>query len=159
MLSNMNPEEIDDPTQRRYTLRCALRFYNTTIREQVGGKDLQYSRKLAFLLPQESDERSRFLSAWLPDQIDEHFEIAGFIRPPIDSPVRLSVFRGPDKRCERHYLMVMSKGVEDILVRLREGSEILLTTFAAHEESEADHARDTSDGNYDLIPGHTELQR
>lgn len=159
MQGQMNFEESNDPTQRRYFLKCQIKFFETTIKEEVGGRSLQYARKLVFLVPQESDQRSHFFNAWLPDQAGEHYELSGYVKPPIDSPCRFAIFRGPDKRSQNHYLLVMSKGVEDILVRLREGSSILVETFAAFEEAEADFARDTSDGNYDLIPGHTELKR
>lgn len=133
-----------DLTHRRYKLKCKLKFYQTTVTGDVSNKGKSYERRLALLIPQEGDERSRFLTAWLPEVEGEYYEMSGFIDHPVDSPVRLSIHRRDKKSPESHYLFVMSKGVEDILQRCREGQLLSVTTFSAAEEDEADYALDSN---------------
>lgn len=139
-----------DLTQRRYHLSCKTRFYTKTVEDVLpGGVTKRYERTLVLLIPQESDERSRFLSAWLPETTQDYYEVSSFISSPVDSPSRLSIHRA-DERCEKHYLVVMSKGVEDILVRLREGTTINIQVLKASEDSEADFAPDT-EYNFEVV--------
>jgi hypothetical protein len=156
-MSEMNFEEVGDPTHKKYNFACELRFFNTNVNEKIKGTEHQYSRKLALLVPLESDQRTMFLNAWLPDTIGEYFEVPLFIKVPVDSPCRVAIFRGPDQRSERHYLLVMTKGVEDILVKLKEGARFNVQSLPASEEGEIDHAIDSDSGNYDLIDGHKDL--
>jgi len=141
---------INDPTQRRYNLKCTIKFFSTTVRDQMpSGVVKTYERTLVFLIPQESDERTRFLSAWLPDTSDEYHEVTAFIAHPVDAPVRLSVHRS-DNRSNRHYLTVMSKGAEDVLLKMREGQSISIQVLKASEDSEADFAPDT-EYNFEVL--------
>lgn len=153
-------EDADDLTQKRYNLVCKLKFFKKSVTEQVAGKTLSVDRKMALLIPQESDQRTFFLNAWLPETMGEYFELAGMVGAPVDSPCRFAIQRGPDEKSEKHYLFVMSKGVEDILVKYgKEGQTFKVTTFKAKEDGETDYAVDESDGNFHLIPGHTEMKR
>ena len=137
------PENESDLTQRRYFLRCKTKFFHKTVVDELpGGKIKRYDRTLVFLIPEESDERTRFLSAWLPETSEDHYELTGFINYPVDAPSRLSIHRA-DSRNDRHYLLVMSKGAEDVLLRVKEGSLIQLQVFKASEDQEADFAPDT----------------
>lgn len=132
-----------DLTQRRYNLRCKTKFYRKTVNDQLpNGSFRTYERTLVLLVIEESDERTRFLQAWLPETTDQHYELTANIAFPVDSPARLSIHRA-DARCDRHYLLVMSKGVEDILVKLREGLPLTLQTCRASEDTEADYAPET----------------
>ena len=125
----------NDLTQRRYHLTCKTRFFKKTVVDNLpGGNVKRYERTLVFLIPQESDERSRFLSAWLPDTTKDYYEMSSFISSPVDSPSRLSVHRA-DQRCEKHYLVVMSKGVEDILIKMKEGTTLSVQVLKASEDS------------------------
>ena len=142
--------EAQDLTQRRYTLRCKTKFFRKTVVDQLpNGQTRSYERCLVFLVPEESDERTRFLRAWLPETSEEHFELAAHLGFPVDSPSRLSIHRA-DGRCDRHYLMIMSKGVEDVLVKLKEGAVLSVTTMKADEDSEADTVANP-EYNYELI--------
>jgi hypothetical protein len=89
----------------------------------------------------------------LPEDQGQHYELVGMIAPPIDSPCRLSIHRGPDEKSERHYLFVMSKGVEDIILKYaKEGETLKVQILPESQEEIVDQARDT-DGDYDLISG------
>ena len=145
----MNEYE-NDLTQRRYHLSCKTRFYRKTVRDELpNGTTKVYERTLVFLIPQDSDERTRFLMAWLPDTAEDYYEMSSFVSSPVDSPSRLSVHRS-DARCERHYLLVMSKGVEDILLKMREGTLINVQVLKASEDNEADFAPDT-EYNFEVL--------
>lgn len=124
--------ESDDLTERRYKLTCKTKFVN--------GKYKGQAIRNVILIPQDNDQRTKFLMAWLPDITGEHYEIASFISMPVDSPCRVAIRRGPDEMSERHYLFVMSKGVEEQLLKMKEGSTIAVETYKASEESETDHA-------------------
>ena len=153
-------EDDGDLTQKRYNLVCKVKFFRKAVTEEVNGKVLSVERKMALLVPEESTQRTLFLNAWLPETQGEYFELAGMIAAPVDSPCRFAIMRGPDEKSERHYLFVMSKGVEDILVKYaKEGQSLNVMTFKASEDGETDFAADESDGNFHLIPGHTEMKR
>lgn len=153
-------EDPGDLTQKRYRLRVAVKFFRKTVNEEIGGKKISRDRKMVLLIPQDSDQRTYFLNAWLPETQTEYFELAGFLSAPVDSPCRFAIFRGPDEKSEKHYLFVMTKGVEDVIVKyVKEGTILNLETFKAAEDGETDHAIDVSEGNYDLIAGHTEFKR
>lgn len=144
---------IKSPTDREYHLNCRVKFH----RKYVHENGRSYERDLVILVPEDSDERTRFLSAWLPDSREEYFELASIMSPPIDSPCRLSVHRGPDDKSEKHYLFVMSKGVEEIILEhIKEGAIIPLKILPEGAEEILDHAVD-SHGNYQLIPGQDSL--
>ena len=144
-------QRIPEPTDRKYIMNCRLRFYRKTVVDNQGVHGLiQTERNLVMLVPDESDQRTQFLSAWLPDTQEEYFELAGYISMPIDSPCRFSIHRGPDAQSERHYLFVMSKGVSDILERFTEGRVFSVTILPESEEDQADYAKDSDDGNYEV---------
>lgn len=138
-MDNSTPE--DDLTQRRYKLTCKTKFIEGSYKGQ--------KLKNVILIPQENDQRTKFLTAWLPDTVGEYYELASFISMPVDSPCRLSVHRAPDKNSERHYLFVMSKGVEEVLLMKPEGLTVMVETMKASEEEEADHARG-EDGQFEV---------
>lgn len=137
--------------ERKYHLKCKLKFLVKDIQDWDGKQNVNRKRKLAMLIPQESDEMIRFLSAWLPDTRDEYFELASYISSPINSPCRLAIKRGPDAQSQQHYLTVMSVGVEEVMTsHMKDGQMIQVTILPVSEESEADFARDVNGQNFDV---------
>lgn len=141
-----------DPNEREYVLSCVVEFVkgSTTVR------GLKMDRTMAILVPKDNDQREMFLRAWLPDVKEQTFEVVGYVPGVVDSPCRFSVHRGPDKYSERHYLFVMSKGVEETLVeRVKAGETIVgVKIYGAdadiEEEAVADNTADGS-GNYEVL--------
>lgn len=141
-----------DPNQQQYVLSCVVQFVkgSTTVR------GLKMDRVMAILVPKDNDQREMFLRAWLPDVKEQSYEVVGYVPGVVDSPCRFSVHRGPDAYSERHYLFVMSKGVEETLVeRVKEGSTITGVKIypADHDLDEEASADNTSDGsgNYEVL--------
>lgn len=148
----MIDENAGDPTFKKYPMLCKTKFFRKEVSEDIGhGVKQQYTRKLVILIPQESDMRTRFLNAWLPETTEEYHELAAEIGAPIHAPCRLSIHRGHDEKCDRPYLFVWSKGVEDILVKFAEGTTVSVCALPANSEMEADFAPDSDDGNYDVV--------
>lgn len=136
------------PTNRRFNLRTRVKLFKKNVVEDIGKEVQRYERKMVFLIPDQSDEMVRFMMAWLPDTMDEYSEVVGIMGHPVNSPCRLALKRGPDAQCERHYLTVMNVGVEEVIWRnMRDGQSIPVEILGAHEDSEADYARE-SDGSY-----------
>jgi len=134
-----------------FYLRCKVKFFE----KWVDDNGRRYFRKLVILIPDEGDERTRFLNRWLPETLEEHFELGVTIAPPIDSPCRVSVHRGPSEKSLYHHLFVMSKGVEDIILQyVKEGSYLNVTVLSEDNEEILDQAKDAN-GDYDLIHGQT----
>ncbi len=146
------PEAASDPTYKKFNLKCKVKFIKKSISEDIGkGRRANYDRVMAILIPQESDECYRFYAAWVPDTVEQHFELTGVIGHPVHSPCRFSVHRGHDGRSDRPYLFVMTKGVEDLIVRYKkEGDEMNVVTMPANEDSEADYV-EASDGNFRVV--------
>lgn len=144
-------EAVTDPTYKKYNLKGILRFRTVNIDEDIGkGRRAQATRKLSYLVLEETDEMIRFVGAWVPDTVSEHFELTAYIKGPVHSAVRLAVFRGHDGKFDRPYVFIMTKAVEDILVKFKEGTPLLFVTNAANEDAEADNV-DVSDGNFDHV--------
>lgn len=145
-------EAASDPTYKKYVLSCKTKFVTKNVNEKISsGTVAQYQRSMVLLVPEDSDQRVKFLNAWMPETIEEYFELAGDLGAPIHGTVRLSVHMGHDQWCEKPYLTVMSKGVEEVLLKFREGIMVRLETLPANMESEADSALDSSDGNYEVV--------
>jgi len=150
-VNNFDPN-VGDPTFKSYVMACKTKFVTKHINDEIKpGVFNQYTRKMVLLVPEISDQRIRFLNAWMPDTIEEHHELAAEIGAPIHGPVRLAVHRGFDKWCEKPYLLVMSKGTEDILLKFSEGTTVIVKTLSADEEEAADFSRDVSDGNFEIV--------
>lgn len=146
------PELVGDPTYRKYTFMCKTIFLKKNVSEDIGGGIIQrYQRKLVLLIPQESDASMYFLVAWAPHTTQDYNEIVAEVAAPVFAPSRLSVHLGNDGNCERPYLTVLSKGVEDILVKFPEGTLLKVTALPANMESESDFAPDSDDGNFEAI--------
>lgn len=140
-----------DPCSRKYILKAKTKFFEKDVREELKSATLQYKRKMVLLVPDESDQRTAFLTAWMPDSSSEYFELIAEVGAPINAPVRLSVHRGFDEKCDRPYLFVMSKGAEDIFVKFKEGITVTVTTLPANMEEVGDYAPDAIDGNFHVL--------
>lgn len=136
---------IQDPCDMSYFLTCDVVLKTITVKEH----NKEYENRIALLIPRESDQRTSFLRAWLPDTLDEHFELNVFLKPPVDSPCRVSIHRGPGKFAEKHYLFVMSKGVEEVLRRF-DIKKVDIKILPESDVTASDFARDSDEGNYDL---------
>lgn len=143
--------EKTDGTFKKYHLKCKIKFFLKDVKEDIGkGITQSYKRKLVLLVPDFNDEFSRFASAWLPDNPKTHFELAAQIGAPAHLPARCSVHFGHDEKFDKPYLFMMSKGVEDILVKYAEGTTIQVTTLPADQDSEADNT-EADQGSYDVM--------
>jgi hypothetical protein len=152
MSSEVPAENVNDPIYKPYFLNCKTKFIKKNVSEDIGkGIVQQYMRKLVILIPQESDQRTLFLKAWMPETREEFHEFAAELGAPVHGPSRLSVHMGHDDKCDRPYLFVMSKGVEDVLNSFPEDTLIKVKTLPANHEDAADYAADSDDGNYDAV--------
>lgn len=146
------PELVGDPTYRKHIFMCKTKFFKKNVEEDIGKGIVQrYQRKLVLLIPQESDATTYFLNAWVPEVITEYHELAAELAAPVFAPSRLSIHLGHDEKCDRPYLTVLSKGIEDILVKYPEGTLLKVTALPANEEGEADFAPDSDNGNFDVV--------
>jgi hypothetical protein len=149
----MKPAEIEaDPTCQEYYLKCRTRFITKNVSDEIKkGVVNQYQRHMVILVPEHNDQFVRFARAWVPETIEEYYELAADLGPPIHGPSRLSVHMGHDQWCDRPYLLVMSKGVEEIIQKFPEGCVMQVTTLSANEESQADHANDDTAHSFDVV--------
>jgi hypothetical protein len=147
-MSTIDPSELlKPPTSRTYRLRVKVVLH----RDYVKDLGRTFERTMALLVPQESDQRQMFLTAWLPDLDTEHHEVVGFLKSPVDSPLRLSVHRRDKRYFETHYCFVMTKGVEDVLVEHCEGKILDLDVYPETYDEVADAPIRDANGSYDLI--------
>jgi hypothetical protein len=150
----MSKELLPEPTERKYKIKGKVKFY----RKNVVDHGRRYERVLAIIIPETSTEQMMFFNAWLPDTKEEYHELTGLIGSPVNSACKLSIHRGPDEKSEKHYLFVMSKGVEEELIKYeQEGKTLELTILPESEEMVGDEAKDSS-GDFDLISGQENFQ-
>lgn len=132
-----------------YNLIVTTKFVRKTVIEEK--LKTKYERKMVILIPDVTTECMKFFRAWLPDSTEEYHEIAAEIHSPVASPCRLSIHRAPHPYSEdKHFLFVMSKGVEELFLRLPEGRRFQLTVLPQGEESATDFAKDSDEGNYQV---------
>lgn len=136
----MNADELrKEPDERTFQLKCKV-----VVKEiSVVDDDRKFTRRVVLLVPEDNDQRSMFLATWLPDTAEQHYELVGFVKSPIDSPARLSVHRR-NQRHDNHHLFMMSKGVEEIILENRlEGKFLDVTILPASMDEAADDMKDT----------------
>lgn len=151
MADEIPADMASDPTYKQYKLKCTTKFFNKNIKEDIGKGVIQsYKRKLVLLVPEHNDEFNRFARAWLPDDSKQYFELAAVLGGPAHTPSRLSVHLGHDEKLDRPYLFVMSKGAEDILIKYKEGTNLIVTTLPANEDAEADSV-EANQGNFEVM--------
>lgn len=136
-------------TDKKYHLLVKTKFISKTVIEEELGT--RYERKMVILVPEFNDECIRFFGAWLPETTEDHYELVIEMGAPIHSPCRVSIHRAPHAYSEKHFLFVMSKGVEDDCLRYAEGRQIAVTALPQDADSTADFAKDSDDGNYHLV--------
>ena len=127
-----------EPTNRKYVLNCLVVIKRKGYTDYKGRK---LEDDLAYLVPQEGDQRDRFIMAWLPESDEDSIECVGMIASPVDSSCRFKVKRA-NSGIDKPHLFVMSKGCEDIL-KLMEGKKISVTVLPESEEAQGDEAIDT----------------
>lgn len=137
---------MDEATQRKYSIKCKVKYHERWNNDGIRNALV----KLVLLVPEDSDQRTLFLKAWLPAMSTQRVEVTGFIpNPKIDSPCRFLVRRADD-RSDRHYLQIMSKGVaDDIIAKLKEGDRLLIKIGSEADDEDADNSRE-SGGSFDL---------
>jgi len=122
------------PTHNRFELSCKVLVQDVTYDDfQSKGTSL-VTEKMVFLVPRESSQRDLFLTAWLPDTVEEHFEIGLLLGHPVSGPARASIHR-KNKDCDEHHIFIMSKGAEEDLKNMN-GKVIPVTVLGEIEEQE-----------------------
>lgn len=133
----------------KYTLIVKTKFVRKTVYEDH--LKAQFEREMVILIPEHNDECGRFFRAWLPDTTDEYYELGVEIGSPVFSPSRVSIHRAPHPYSDSHFLFVMSKGVEEDLLRQPEGKRLQVIILPQSSEEILDHAKDSSQGNYHTV--------
>jgi hypothetical protein len=138
-------------TQNRYELKCKVLIRERSYQDEQSQGVTQVTEKMAYLIPCESSERDRFLSAWLPDTDEEHFEVGLLIGHPVHGPARATVHR-KSREVPEHHLFIMSRGVEEELKKFSESGwkalraiqkkTVHLTVLSENEELIIDQAQD-----------------
>ncbi len=136
--------EAFDPRQkaceRRYNLTCIVLVKECSYEDEQSKGNQVVTEKLVFLLPEDTQERTLFYNAWLPESIDEHQELGGMIGHPVYSSLRLALWRATEYVRDIH-LFVMSKGAEEVLKNL-DGKKIALEILGEHEDNLLDGQKD-----------------
>lgn len=141
--------KIIEPTELEYFLKCKIQKFIKHVKDN----DKTYTRELVILVPEHNDAASSFFRAWLPDTREEYFELVAQMPYPIDSIARLSIHRGPNEKCEKHHLFVMSKGVEELILQNNLiDKTIHVKILPESQDEQHDQVRDSS-GDFDLVHG------
>jgi hypothetical protein len=131
--------DFHDPYQKamqvRYHLRCKVLVKECTYEDQQSKGNQNISEKLVFLVPEDSDERTRFFIAWLPDTLDSFQELGIEMGHPVFSAFRAALYRKSTFHPELpdNHIFVMSKGAEEILKRL-DGQMVMCEILGEQEE-------------------------
>lgn len=143
--------DITDPTLRNYKFNARVEVKKIHVVDVVPGSGVkEFDREVCVLVPCESDQRTSFLNAWLPETSGEYFEIAMILGSPISSPCRGAIRRA-NEVCSDHHIYVMSKGVEEELIRYgMDNKRLVVEVLPANHEELAEQAPD-SDGDYDVL--------
>ena len=129
----------NDKIEQEYFLKCRASVVSLWV-DDAGRK---YESKILILVPEMNDQAARFFDAWLPEDADKHYELAGYIRAPIASKARLSIQRRND-RCDKHHLTVMSKGVADEIEKFALDKVLSVEIFPSSRELESLESKETS---------------
>lgn len=133
----------EEMLNREYHLKCKITIKPITYDDVQSKGTEKRTEEMAFLTPVESDQKTAFLSAWLPDFDQKWTEIVAIAAYPISGPLRCSVHRA-DRRMSEPYIFVMTKSAEEAFKALN-GREILITVQPKSKDSLGDQQRD-----YDL---------
>lgn len=129
----------NDKIEQSYFLKCRASVFSLWV-DDAGRK---YQSYILILVPEMNDQAAKFFDAWLPEDSDKHYELAGYIQAPIASNARLSVHRRND-RCEKHHLTVMSRGVADEIQKYALDKVINVEIFPSSRELESLESKETS---------------
>lgn len=131
----------NDPTMREYVIRAKVKVVKQSWFQGLLGGKTEF--KAALLIPEEGDSTTMFYSAWLPDAANEHFEIVMEFGHPVYGTCRAAVLR-QGKFYQKPHIFIMSKGVEEILVK-KDGMRIEnIKILPAAFDDRADSAIDTN---------------
>ena len=134
---------FQEPTEQRYHLKCKIQVKEVTYDDCQSKGTTQNTEQMVYLIPKESTQLDLFLSAWLPDDEMESYEVGLLIGHPVNGPCRASVHR-QDGNLSQPYLFVMSRGAEEDLKQMA-GRDIEIIVLGEFEETTLDQAKD-----YDL---------
>ena len=132
--------DINAPTNQKYTLKCFIKIMDVSYDDVQSKKTERVTEKMVFLLPSESTECDLFYDAWLPDTDIDYSEIGCQAGHPVYGVFRAAVKRR-SKDCERPHIFVMTKSVEDILLKM-DGKEIVIDVLPESEDEKMDRQRD-----------------
>lgn len=130
--------DFHDPYQKamqiRYYLRCKVYVRECSYEDQQSKWNQAITETLVFLCPEESDERTRFYMAWLPD-FESYQEIGCEMGHPVYSTFRAALYRKSTFHTDLpdNHIFVMSKGAEEILKRL-DGQIVTVEILGEQEE-------------------------
>lgn len=138
-------------TKNRYELKCQVIVKETTYDDEQSQGTTRNTEKMAYLVPQESSERDRFLMAWLPETDEENFEVGLMIGHPVHGPARAAI-RRKNREVPEHHLFIMSRGAEEELkafsdegwkvLRALQKKTVIVTVLSEDEELLIDQAKD-----------------
>lgn len=127
--------EVYDPIQKaqqsRYILSCKVLVKECSYEDEQSKGIATVSEKLVFLLPQDSDQRTRFYNTWLPDY-ETYQEIGIEMGHPLFSSFRAALYR-QGKFMDGIHIFVMSKGAEETLKTL-DGKIVNVEILGEQEE-------------------------
>lgn len=113
MLNDLS-KKIPDP---EFVLRCRVevkKIAYTDLQSQGEKEARQVEADMVFLIPLEGDQRDYMFSKYLPHVRGESTELPAMIPYPVSGFARVALMRR-DKRCDEHYLFMMTKAVEEDL--------------------------------------------
>ena len=150
---------LTPPTEQHYHLKCKVIVKMVTYMDEQSKGTTQVSEELVFLIPQESDERTKFLMAWLPDTDDQHQEIGVELGAPLFAVARAALWRRTEHVNEYH-LFMMTKSAEEFLKPLKnrvidvevlsEKEDHVLDGQRDHDLPYKKHYDDSKDENYEF---------
>jgi len=139
--SQYMPKHLN-PNEKEYHLKCLVQVKEISYMDEQSKGSFINTEEMVFLIPQESDERTKFLMAWLPDTNEEHIEV-GF---EIGNPV-YSVFRGAVQRYHKKaqikvpFIFVMTRAVEEQLKNMNR-QFVLIKSLGESDELRLDAQKD-----------------
>jgi len=128
------------PTQIRYFLKCKVLEKECTYLDEQSNGTQQVTEKFVFLIPENNDQRTRFLMTWLPDTTLECQELGCEIGHPIHSLFRVALWRS-SQFLEGIHMMVLTKGTEELLKPMN-GKYVQLEVLGEDEEELLDRQTD-----------------
>lgn len=136
--------QVNDPELKRtlqsYHLKCKVLVKEISYLDEQSKETVMRSEEMVFLVPELNTQGSLFLTAWLPETVEENHEVIFEAGHPIHGVFRGAVQRKNEK-CGEHHIFVMSRGAEEDLKAMR-GKTVFITALPANEEVKGDMMRD-----------------